>query len=116
MELFEHIRRDRREDGVSIRGLAHRHRVHPQRSRAALSDGSSLRSAPGTARRTPAHPPTLRQPGIPPRQASIGGFGIGFTARTEVVASRLTFIVRSAAPASAIPSRWDRVVTARWRL
>ena len=36
MELFEHIRRDRREDGVSIRGLAHRHRVHRRTVRQAL--------------------------------------------------------------------------------
>ena len=28
MELFEHIRRDRREGGASIRGLARRHRVY----------------------------------------------------------------------------------------
>ena len=32
-------------------------RTRPQRPRAALSDGSSLRPAPGTPRRTPAHPP-----------------------------------------------------------
>ena len=36
MELFEHIRRDRREDGVSIRGLADRHRVHRRTVRQAL--------------------------------------------------------------------------------
>ena len=36
MELFEHIRRDRREDDVSIRGLAHRHRVHRRTVRQAL--------------------------------------------------------------------------------
>ena len=40
-------------------------RRRPQRPRAALSDGSSLRPAPGTARRTPPHPPNAppaRQP------------------------------------------------------
>ena len=40
-------------------------RPRPQRPRAALSDRSSLRPAPGTARRTPAHPPNsppARQP------------------------------------------------------
>ena len=40
-------------------------RPRPQRPRAALSDGSSLRPAPGTAWRTPAHPPNsppARQP------------------------------------------------------
>ena len=40
-------------------------RPRPQRPRAALSDGSSLRPAPGIARRTPAHPPkspAARQP------------------------------------------------------
>ena len=36
MELFEHIRRDRREDGVSIRGLAGRHHVHRRTVRQAL--------------------------------------------------------------------------------
>ena len=36
MELFEHIRRDRRDEGVSIRGLADRHRVHRRTVRQAL--------------------------------------------------------------------------------
>ncbi len=36
MELFEHIRRDRREVGASIRGLARRHRVHRRTVRQAL--------------------------------------------------------------------------------
>ena len=36
MELFEHIRRDRREERVSIRGLARRHRVHRRTVRQAL--------------------------------------------------------------------------------
>ena len=36
MELFEHIRRDRREEHVSIRGLARRHHVHRRTVRQAL--------------------------------------------------------------------------------
>ncbi len=36
MELFEHIRRERREGGVSIRALASRHRVHRRTVRQAL--------------------------------------------------------------------------------
>ena len=36
MELFEHIRRDRRDEGVSIRGRADRHRVHRRTVRQAL--------------------------------------------------------------------------------
>ena len=36
MELFEHIRRDKREGGASIRGLARRHRVHRRTVRQAL--------------------------------------------------------------------------------
>ena len=36
MELFEHIRRDKREVGGSIRGLARRHRVHRRTVRQAL--------------------------------------------------------------------------------
>jgi transposase len=37
VEQFERIRRDRREEGVSIRGLARRHRVHRRTVRQALS-------------------------------------------------------------------------------
>ena len=37
MELFERIRVDRREEGVSIRGLARRHRVHRRTVRQALA-------------------------------------------------------------------------------
>lgn len=37
MEQFERIRRDRREEGVSIRGLARRHRVHRRTVRQALT-------------------------------------------------------------------------------
>ena len=36
MKLFEHIRRERREEGVSIRALARRHRVHRRTVRQAL--------------------------------------------------------------------------------
>ena len=49
-------------------------RPRAQRPRAALSDGSSLRPATGTARRALAHPPNSPAAGSPPRQASIGGF------------------------------------------
>ena len=38
VELFERIRRDRREEGVSIRRLAERHRVHRRTVRQALAD------------------------------------------------------------------------------
>ena len=51
-------------------------RRRPQRPRAALSDAERRLLAPappGERRRTRR---TLRQPGIPPRQASIGGFGL----------------------------------------
>ena len=37
MELFERIRRDRREEGVSIRTLARRHKVHRRTVRQALA-------------------------------------------------------------------------------
>jgi DNA-binding transcriptional regulator YhcF (GntR family) len=36
MEIFEQIRRDRRLEGVSIRELAERHRVHRRTVRQAL--------------------------------------------------------------------------------
>ena len=38
MEQFERIRRDRRDEGLSIRELARRHRVHRRTVRAALAD------------------------------------------------------------------------------
>ena len=44
-------------------------RPRPQRPRAALSDGSSLRLAPGAARRTPARPPNS-PPARPPAPSS----------------------------------------------
>ena len=52
MELFEHIRRARREEGASIRGLARRHRVHRRTVRQALRSAlppprkAAARSAP----------------------------------------------------------------------
>ncbi len=45
MELFEHVRRDRREDGVSIRELARRHRVHRRMVRRALLAAPTLKTA-----------------------------------------------------------------------
>ena len=38
VELFERIRRDRREEGLSVRALAARHRVHRRAVRQALDD------------------------------------------------------------------------------
>ena len=38
VELFERIRRDRREEGLSVRALAARHRVHRRTVRQALED------------------------------------------------------------------------------
>ena len=46
MELFEHIRRDRRDEGVSIRGLARRHRVHRRTVRQALRSALPPRRKP----------------------------------------------------------------------
>ena len=61
MELLEHIRRDRREERVSIRGLARRHRVHRRTVRQAL------RSAlPPPRKRVPRLAPQLG-----PHQATI---------------------------------------------
>jgi transposase len=40
VELFERIRRDRREQRVSVRGLARRHRVHRRTVRQALADAT----------------------------------------------------------------------------
>jgi transposase len=49
VELFEHIRRDQRVEGLSVHGLAHRHHVHRRTVRQALA------SALPPARKTPAH-------------------------------------------------------------
>ncbi|MFI8592117.1 IS21 family transposase, partial [Dietzia maris] len=38
MEQFERIRRDARDEGLSIRALAERHKVHRRTVRAALAD------------------------------------------------------------------------------
>ena len=63
MELFEHIRRDRREDGVSIRGLAHRHRVHRRTVRQALKSALPPPRKPvaKAAPRLGAHRATIRE-------------------------------------------------------
>ena len=57
VELFEHIRRDRRVDGMSIRELAERHRVHRRTVRQALASPlPPLRKRAGN-RRSPAIDP-----------------------------------------------------------
>ena len=63
MELFEHIRRDRREDGVSIRGLARRHRVHRRTVRQALRSAlpPPRKPASPSAPRLGAHRATIRE-------------------------------------------------------
>ena len=63
MELFEHIRRDRREDGVSIRGLARRHRVHRRTVRQALKSALPPPRKPvaKAAPRLGAHRATIRE-------------------------------------------------------
>ena len=61
MELFEHIRRDRREDGVSIRGLARRHRVHRRTVRQALR----------SALPPPRKPASASAPRLGPHRATI---------------------------------------------
>ena len=50
MELFERIRRDHRDGGLSVRGLARRHRVHRRAVRQALT------SAIPPPRKTPDRP------------------------------------------------------------
>jgi transposase len=62
VELFERIRHDRREEGVSIRGLARRHRVHRRTVRAALA------SALPPPRRGPAERPA---PALGPHRSTI---------------------------------------------
>ena len=54
MELFEHIRRDRREERVSIRWLARRHRVHRRTVRQALKS-----ALPPRRKRAPRPAPQL---------------------------------------------------------
>lgn len=64
MELFERIRKDHREEGLSVRSLARRHRVHRRAVRQALSS---------------AIPPPRKRPGRPapqlgPYEATIRGW------------------------------------------
>lgn len=63
MEQFERIRRDQREEGVSIRELARRHRVHRRAVRAALASAVPPPRKPVEARAQPAigpHAATIR--------------------------------------------------------
>ena len=66
MEQFERIRRDRRDEGLSIRELARKHQVHRRTVRAALAD---------------AVPPARK---VPEREAPVTG------AHVELVRSWLT--------------------------
>ena len=45
MELFERIRRDHREEGLSVRTLARRHRVHRRTVR--VEDHTLIADSPG---------------------------------------------------------------------
>ena len=47
MELFEHIRRDKREGGASIRGLARRHRVPPAHGATGAEVGAAAAAQAG---------------------------------------------------------------------
>jgi transposase len=64
VELFERIRRDRREEGLSVRALATRHRVHRRTVRQALAD------AVPPPRKTPAR----ECPALGPHKATIRGW------------------------------------------
>lgn len=64
MEQFERIRREQREEGVSIRELARRHGVHRRAVRQALASAVPLPRRPVDARPQPAigpHAATIRQ-------------------------------------------------------
>ena len=50
MEQFERIRRDARDEGLSIRALAERHKVHRRTVRAALADAVPPRRKTGLLR------------------------------------------------------------------
>ena len=61
MEQFERIRRDARDEGMSIRALAERHKVHRRTVRAALAD-----AVPPTRK-----PPARTAPVLGPYEATI---------------------------------------------
>ena len=64
VELFEAIRRDHRREGLSIRELAERHKVHRRTVRQALADAVPPRKA---------YPPRAR-PAIDPWAAVVDGW------------------------------------------
>lgn len=64
MEQFERIRRDARDDGLSIRALAERHKVHRRTVRAALADAVP----------PPRKPPERTAPVLGPHEAKIRGW------------------------------------------
>ena len=76
-------------------------RPRPQRPRAALSDGSSLRPAPGTARRAPPHPPNSP----PARQPAPSSFDRWIRAKRSVRAWRVRARVRARAARMALIPR-----------
>lgn len=64
MEQFERIRREHQEEGVSIRALARRHRVHRRAVRQALASAVPPARKPVESRAQPAigpHAATIRQ-------------------------------------------------------
>ena len=67
---------------------AHASRPRPQRPRAALSDRSWLRPAPAPPGERRHTRQTHRQPGIPPRHASIGGSGVRHRLSSPAMSSR----------------------------
>ena len=64
MEQFERIRRDARDEGLSIRALADRHKVHRRTVRAALADAVP----------PPRKPPERTAPVLGPHEATVRGW------------------------------------------